>query len=83
MKHALLAVALTIAPFAGQIVAETPALTIDGSVTIVESAQEPVPVHRATEDLRSDLLHNQRHNSDDLIDEIHRPARRDRLDELV
>jgi hypothetical protein len=32
-----------------------PRLTIDGSVTIVESAREPVSVHRATEDLRTDF----------------------------
>ena len=30
-------------------------IKIDGSVTIVESAQEPSPVRRATEDLRSDF----------------------------
>jgi hypothetical protein len=30
-------------------------VTIDGTVTIVESAQEPGPVHRATQDLVSDF----------------------------
>ncbi len=35
--------------------AQTRPLTINASVTIVESAQEPGPVHRATEDLRDDF----------------------------
>lgn len=35
--------------------AQAPRVTVDGSITIVESAQEPGPVHRATEDLRNDF----------------------------
>ena len=35
--------------------AQTTPITIDSSVTIVESAQEPGPIHRATEDLRHDF----------------------------
>lgn len=38
-----------------QCMAQTPAVTINSRVTIVESAQEPGPVRRATEDLRSDF----------------------------
>jgi hypothetical protein len=35
--------------------AQTKPVAINASVTIVESAQEPGPVHRATEDLRNDF----------------------------
>ena len=35
--------------------AQTRPIAINASVTIVESAQEPGPVHRATEDLRNDF----------------------------
>src|SRR6202034_1297965 len=35
--------------------AQTTPVTINSSVTIVESAQEPGPIHRATEDLRHDF----------------------------
>jgi len=35
--------------------AQTAPITINSSVTIVESAQEPGPIHRATEDLRHDF----------------------------
>ena len=35
--------------------ARTKPVAINASVTIVESAQEPGPVHRATEDLRNDF----------------------------
>jgi hypothetical protein len=35
--------------------AAKPEITIDGSITIVESAKEPVAVRRATEDLRTDF----------------------------
>jgi hypothetical protein len=52
---ALAAVALSLAPLAAAATAQGPGMTIDGSVTIVESAQEPAPVRRATEDLRSDF----------------------------
>jgi hypothetical protein len=36
--------------------AEQPRVTIDGTVTIVESTHESGPVHRATEDLRHDFM---------------------------
>ncbi len=35
--------------------AQTPPIAINSSVTIVESTQEPGPIHRATEDLRHDF----------------------------
>jgi hypothetical protein len=54
-KRALVAAAFSIAAFAVSAVAQTPAITISSAVTIVESAQEPGPVHRATEDLRADF----------------------------
>lgn len=54
-RHALPAVALGMALFAASAIAQTPAVTIDRAVTIVESSQEPVPLRRATEDLRSDF----------------------------
>ena len=34
---------------------QSPHVTIDANVTIVESAQEPAPVHRATQDLLGDF----------------------------
>ena len=40
--------------FAAAAVAQAP-ISISGTVSIVEGAQEPGPVHRATEDLRSDF----------------------------
>jgi hypothetical protein len=54
-KRALVATALGIAAFAVSAATQTPAVTINSAVTIVESAQEPGPVHRATEDLRADF----------------------------
>lgn len=54
-ERALALVALGLAPFAARITAQTPPVTIDRTVTIVESPQEPVALHRATEDLRSDF----------------------------
>src|ERR1700691_2289248 len=35
--------------------AQNKPLAINASVTIIESAQEPGPIHRATEDLRNDF----------------------------
>jgi hypothetical protein len=49
------AVALCMAPFAAASTPPAPRVTIDSSITIVESAEEPAPVRRATEDLRSDF----------------------------
>ena len=51
----LAAAALCMAPFAVATIAQRPAVAINGAVTIVVSTQEPVPVQRATEGLRSDL----------------------------
>lgn len=48
----LMCMAVAVFPAAG---AKIPPITIDSSVTIVESAQEPGPVRRATEDLRKDF----------------------------
>jgi hypothetical protein len=56
LKECTLAVvALGIASSAAVAAAQTPAVTIDSTVTIVESPQEPVALRRATEDLRSDF----------------------------
>jgi hypothetical protein len=51
----LAVVALGMTPSAAIATAQMTRVIIDGSVTIIESAQEPVSVHRATEDLRSDF----------------------------
>jgi Glycosyl hydrolase family 115 len=54
-KPALVAVVLGIAASAAGATAQTSPITISGSIAIVESAQEPGPVRRATEDLRADF----------------------------
>ena len=51
----LTVVALGMATSAAITAAQMPSVTIDRTVTIVESSQEPGPVRRATEDLRSDF----------------------------
>ena len=48
-------VALSLSAAAAPAFAQTTPITINSSVTIVESAQEPGPIHRATEDLRHDF----------------------------
>lgn len=55
-RHPLALVALGVASFSAAATAQMPQPTIDGSVTIVETNQEPTPVRRATEDLRSDFV---------------------------
>jgi hypothetical protein len=50
-----LMVALSLSAAASPTFAQTTPITINSSVTIVESAQEPGPIHRATEDLRRDF----------------------------
>ncbi len=53
--HVLIAATAGIFAYAVSAPAQTPAITMNGAVTIVESAQEPSPLHRATQDLRADF----------------------------
>jgi Glycosyl hydrolase family 115/Glycosyl hydrolase family 67 N-terminus len=56
LKNATIAtIALLLALMSGSAKAQPAQVTFTGSVTIVESAQEPVAVQRASEDLRSDF----------------------------
>jgi hypothetical protein len=48
-------IALGVLASASAAPAQTKPIAINASVTIVESAQEPGPIHRATEDLRQDF----------------------------
>lgn len=54
-KTTIAALALTMTPLATAATASSNSVAIDGSVTLVESAQEPAAVRRATEDLRHDF----------------------------
>ena len=51
----LFLIALGVLASASAAPAQTKPIAINASVTIVESAQEPGPIHRATEDLRQDF----------------------------